>query len=460
MNYFLYNVYGGDTLFSETPAGEEFNWEIGNICPIVVFSKEDTIIAYSSPDVFYLLRVTEVLSTSIKLVKELEVAYVKHIAFDSGDNIKVISQYDYTALLSELLSNYVASGSVTTISTQQGVPSSDKPKNIIYFGAPGTGKSYTVDQIISGLDKKYYARVSFHPDYDYASFVGGYKPITEKESKIKEDGTTEEIDVVKYKFVAQAFAKIYTKAWKDTDHSYYLVIEEINRGNCAEIFGDIFQLLDRTSNYSVAASTELYSYLLEEFKGDENHQGLKDGLKLPLNLDIYATMNTSDQSLYPMDSAFKRRWDWEYIPICYEDSTEDGKENISSKYVIEVGEYKYKWIDFIKTINNNHIKSNPSLGMDKCIGNYFVKPESDNVISLKQFINKVVFYLWNDVFKDEDNVVFEQDGSYEDFFPITTKGIQKVVGLFERIGLKKTGYDLVEEPSMEIAAEPQEFYGE
>ena len=149
-----------------------------------------------------------------------------------------------------------------------------------------------------------------------------------------------------------------------------------------------------------------------------------------------------------------------YIPICYEDSTEDGKENISSKYVIEVGEYKYKWIDFIKTINNNHIKSNPSLGMDKCIGNYFVKPESDNVISLKQFINKVVFYLWNDVFKDEDNVVFEQDGSYEDFFPITTKGIQKVVGLFERIGLKKTGYDLVEEPSMEIAAEPQEFYGE
>lgn len=436
MNCFLYDVYGGDTLFSETPAGEEFTWETGFIKPIVVFSNGDTIIAYSSPDVFYILKVTQVLPTSIKLVKELEIAYVKHLSFDSGDNIKAISQSDYTALLSELLSLYVTSGS-GSIGTQRAISSDKKPENIIYFGAPGTGKSYKVDQIIGGIDKKYYERVSFHPDYDYASFVGGYKPITEKESKSKEDGSTEIVDVIKYKFVAQAFAKIYTRAWNDTDNTYYLVIEEINRGNCAEIFGDIFQLLDRTSDYSVTASTELYSYLLEEFAGDVNHSGIIDGLKLPLNLKIYATMNTSDQSLYPMDSAFKRRWDWEYIPICYEKLTDDGKVNFSFKYIIEVGEDKYSWIEFIKIINNNHIKSNPSLGMDKCIGNYFVKSEENSPILLSQFINKVVFYLWNDVFKDEDNVVFEQEGSYEDFFPIASKGLSKVRELFERIGLSK-----------------------
>ena len=116
---------------------------------------------------------------------------------------------------------------------------------------------------------------------------------------------------------------------------------------------------------------------------------------------------------------------------------DEGEDNPSYHYVIDLGDgTKYKWINFISVINNNHIKDNLSLGMDKCIGNYFVKPLDGNIIELKPFINKVIFYLWNDVFKDEENKVFEKNTSYEDFFPVSTNGLKKVKELFERIGLE------------------------
>lgn len=303
-----------------------------------------------------------------------------------------------------------------------------QPKNTIYYGAPGTGKSYRVDQIIKDLDPKYFERVTFHPEYDNASFVGGYKPVSQKNEKGDEE--------IGYRFVPQAFSTIYSRAWQDPTQQYYLVIEEINRGNCAEIFGEIFQLLDRNSEYTVTPSRELREHLLKDFSDNREHEGIRKGLKLPYNLHILATMNTSDQSLFPMDSAFKRRWEWEYVPICYDPKTEEDRDNLSFGYEIELPDgTKYRWIDFISKINNNHIKNNPSLGMDKCIGNYFIKPDSGNFISLKPFISKVIFYLWNDVFKDEDNKVFESNGSYEDFFPIASAGVTKVKELFERIEL-------------------------
>lgn len=304
--------------------------------------------------------------------------------------------------------------------------------NIIYYGAPGTGKSYRVDEIIKILDKEFYERVTFHPEFDNAAFVGSYKPITVKEvvkNRYRKDNLNHSIH---YKFVPQAFTEIYKRAWKGLQNGeqYYLVIEEINRGNCAEIFGEIFQLLDRDSNYTVSPSTELKEYLEAELGID--HLGIKDGLRLPPNLAIYATMNTSDQSLFPMDAAFKRRWDWEYIPICYEEKTEDGKVNDSFIYNIQfdimiegVNEpFSAKWLGFIKGMNKI-IKNEPHLGMDKCIGNYFVKPlvKDSNTITLKQFVNKVIFYLWNDVFKDEETSIFtENDLTYESFFPIKTNG--------------------------------------
>ena len=283
--------------------------------------------------------------------------------------------------------------------------------NIIFYGAPGTGKSHKVKELVAGKEERT-ERVTFHPEYDYNAFIGGYKP-------------TMNGDDIRYEFVPQAFTNIYVKAWNDLGNDYYLVIEEINRGNCAEIFGDIFQLLDRNSDYAISPSKELKEFLLNKAKGLINEDfGLEGGkLKLPNNLNILATMNTSDQSLFPMDSAFKRRWDWEYIPINYNFSD----DNESSKFKVKLSETEsFSWLSFILSVNSV-IKQNDNLGMDKCLGNYFIKPRTD-IIDIKTFINKAIFYLWNDVFKDEmeENNIFLNKTSYEDFFPIQPKGIEKV----------------------------------
>ena len=295
--------------------------------------------------------------------------------------------------------------------------------NKIYYGAPGTGKSHKVNELLKGKEERT-ERVTFHPEYDYASFIGGFKPITEKD-------VVSEKEEIKYKFVPQIFTNIYVDAWNNKDHQYYLVIEEINRGNCAEIFGDIFQLLDRNSDYNITPSNELKQYLVNTLTSEDGLKGIENGkMKLPSNLNILATMNTSDQSLFPMDSAFKRRWDWEYIPINYEKS----EENPSSHYQVVVSDsISFSWLEFIEKVNTI-IKENPNLGMDKCIGNYFIKAK-DNSITLEEFINKAIFYLWNDVFKDEDDHIFEENTFYEDFFPIATKGKEKVLKILEKIGL-------------------------
>jgi hypothetical protein len=312
--------------------------------------------------------------------------------------------------------------------TLNSISSLKKPINKIVFGAPGTGKSHSIKEELKGLDN-YTARVTFHPEYDYVSFVGGYKPTMGQDAKDEE--------IIKYEFSPQIFTQFYTKAWKDPLNQYYLIIEEINRGNCAEIFGDIFQLLDRDPDYQVSPSNELLKYLKEELKND-GIDGIKDDkMLLPTNLSIYATMNTSDQSLYPMDSAFKRRWDWEYIPIQYK---ENGVTNKSFDFkVVDVNnvDVLFSWIDFIEKININHIIDSESLGMDKCLGNFFIKPDlPDNKISLSAFINKVIFYLWNDVFKDEDSDLFK-GRQYEKFFPIESKGKEHLIEILKILGLNK-----------------------
>jgi hypothetical protein len=293
-------------------------------------------------------------------------------------------------------------------------PKTDKPVTKIYFGAPGTGKSYQITQDLKDVDKIFQKRVTFHPEYDNASFVGAYKPITDNKGDIK------------YDFVPQIFIDIYVEACNDPDHQYYLIIEEINRGNCAEIFGELFQLLDRNKDYEITPSNELIIYLNNNIPSSEFY---KEGrMSLPDNLSILATMNTSDQSLFPMDSAFKRRWEWEYIPINY---NTDSSKNKSALYNIRLDvSNTVKWIDFIEKINFK-IQDNPSLGMDKCIGNYFVKPDTSNEISIETFIYKVIFYLWNDVFKDEPkNSIFKGKITYQDFFPIKDKGEKLVKSIF------------------------------
>lgn len=262
----------------------------------------------------------------------------------------------------------------------------------IYFGTPGSGKSWTIkkeyEMIKQGENYVYdeekakrVIRTTFHPDTDYASFVGCYKPIKDEEDDEKK---------IVYEFVPQAFTDAYIAAWSDLEHPYYLIIEEINRGNCAQIFGDLFQLLDRNkdgySEYPIKADHDLRDYLEEKLPDDS--EGIKDGkLCLPPNLSLIASMNTSDQSLFPMDSAFKRRWSWEYVPIDYNNEK-------SGAFTIAIDGKEHNWHKFLKAVNEK-IKAVTS-SEDKQMGNFFIK----NSINEKEFCDKVMFYLWSEVGKD------------------------------------------------------------
>ena len=279
----------------------------------------------------------------------------------------------------------------------------EKPAfQIIYYGAPGTGKSHRIKKELKEMNvpEKNIFRTTFHPDSDYSSFVGAYKPTMKPVADEYKAVVGKDKEIV-YSFVPQTFIKAYTHAYKNPDENIYLIIEEINRGNCAQIFGDLFQLLDRDENgvseYPIKADSDLRTYL----EGDlgVGHEGIKDGeLCIPSNLYIWATMNTSDQSLFPIDSAFKRRWDWEYEPIKYK----------NTDWVIEIGDNKYSWTSFQRIINDKIFEATNS--EDKMLGDYFVKP-CNNVITEKLFINKVLFYLWNDVCKDGDGDIFRTDGN-------------------------------------------------
>jgi len=296
----------------------------------------------------------------------------------------------------------ILGGEVSTYSPT----SDDQPLQQIFYGAPGTGKSHTIKSITNGCSVH---RTTFHPDSDYSTFVGAYKPImrdipmtTVIGTKVvpveDKDGNPLYESKIQYEFVPQAFTQAYVEAWKDLDNPIYLVIEEINRGNCAQIFGDIFQLLDRKksgfSNYYIAPDEDLRQYLEKEFKEEIDERAfeiIKTGanLCLPPNLHIWATMNTSDQSLFPIDSAFKRRWDWQYVPI----------ENAEMGWKININNNSYDWWDFLEAIN--HEVSEITLSEDKQLGYFFVHPK-DQIIDAKMLVNKVFFYLWNDVFKDFD----------------------------------------------------------
>lgn len=327
---------------------------------------------------------------------------------------------------------------------QQSIPSRElpsksqvnKPLQIIYYGAPGTGKSHNIDNDSNVTDENI-IRTTFHPDSDYSTFVGAYKPSKGKKPRyeLNQDKTVRlsdennnplEEDVIVYQFTPQAFLKAYIKAWKNIDRPFFLVIEEINRGNCAQIFGDLFQLLDRNaegfSSYAIDADEDIRKFIVEpsdedfSLKDIEIHDVLKpngkliasgedikngEKLVLPKNLYIWATMNTSDQSLFPIDSAFKRRWEWKYTPIS------EGIDSISGEklnWIIDFSnentdeENQINWWQFIRSINE--LVETTTGSEDKKLGYFFCKANADGKISSETFLSKVIFYLWNDVFRD------------------------------------------------------------
>lgn len=340
---------------------------------------------------------------------------------------------------------------------------------IIYYGAPGTSKSYTINKITK--DKEI-VRTTFHPDSDYSTFVGAYKPTTamlpicnELGEPMKIGGNVLYKEQIVYEFVAQAFLQAYINAWKmwADGTPQYLVIEEINRGNCAQIFGDLFQLLDRNdagySDYPITADKDMQKQLRKAFKDivltDDkrleinsmyNGKSVADKvlngelLLLPNNLYIWATMNTSDQSLFPIDSAFKRRWDWIYMPI-----SDAGK-----KWIIEINGKQYDWWTFVTNINDKIASITSS--EDKKLGYFFCKADSNKVITAERFVGKVLFYLWNDVFKDyefADNIFNDPEGgklSFDKFYTAEGENAKviekKVIDFLTNLGLKPIDGDM------------------
>ena len=347
---------------------------------------------------------------------------------------------------------------------------SDIPLQQIFYGAPGTGKSHAINELTAGKDV---IRTTFHPDTDYSTFVGAYKPTTKSVPvttvigtnavPVKLNGKEMMEDKIVYEYVSQAFLQAYVAAWRkycdvqegEEPMDEFLVIEEINRGNCAQIFGDLFQLLDRGdegfSEYPIKADSDMKKLLEKEFEGLEikNKEGINalfnggkdivaevlagDVLLLPNNLYIWATMNTSDQSLFPIDSAFKRRWDWNYVPI-----SDAGK-----KWMIEVNGAQYDWWKFLEAINDKVYHATYS--EDKKLGYFFCKAK-DGVISADKFVSKVIFYLWNDVFKDsefEGDTFKDEDGeklSFDKFYSVENNQVKvngtKIVKFLSNLNLE------------------------
>lgn len=348
----------------------------------------------------------------------------------------------------------------------------------IYYGAPGTGKSKTIKDLTFGESV---IRTTFHPDSDYASFVGTYKPITEEVTlrdcygkKVIDEETNEVVkeERIAYKFIPQAFLEAYVEAWKKLGSSkkQFLIIEEINRGNCAQIFGDLFQLLDRNeygfSDYPIVVDKDMQKYLEKEFAGweitnkDEINQLYGEAnmvnlimkgerLVLPSNLYIWATMNTSDQSLFPIDSAFKRRWDWKYVPIR---EGRDKETNAPLNWYINTGDKQYKWWSFISKVNE--LIGSLTNSEDKKLGYFFCKAK-DGEIDADLFVSKVIFYLWNDVFKDygfddkdfqdEEGKILSFDRFYQDVNGKTNVDIAIVKQFLENLGVEEYYSDEREE---------------
>lgn len=273
--------------------------------------------------------------------------------------------------------------------------------NRVVFGAPGTGKSHTLNKDVQGLvDSKgaSFERVTFHPEYSYASFVGCYKPVSNASG-------------IEYKYVAGPFMRVLVEAYKsgrtESPRPHILLIEELNRARVAAVFGEVFQLLDRDSygqsEYEIAPSEDVKKYLMSELGGSLSDY---EKIRIPNNMFIWATMNSADQGVFPMDTAFKRRWNFKYIGI------DDNDTDVRS--IIKIGSRVYDWNQLRKAINAK--MSVLKVNEDKLLGPYFIgkqffntdeNNDSANVDFVDMFKNKVLMYLFEDACKQKAKDMFE-----------------------------------------------------
>lgn len=271
-------------------------------------------------------------------------------------------------------------------------------ENVLYYGVPGSGKSHAVDAIIKHSK---YERVVFHPDYTYSDFIGQIMPRLKK--------TDNNQDKLTYEFVPGPFTNALKAAVNDENEMVYLIIEEINRGNAPAIFGDIFQLLDRKENGEGKYCITNYDIATEIYGTDYADKQIK----MPRNLTILATMNTSDQNVFTLDTAFQRRWNMKYIPNDVR-APEHSKDYIDDRNEIT-------WGDFASFVNNRIVDFNVDMSSteDKQLGAYFIQKED---LNREHFAEKALKYLWDDVYRME---------RYE-FFDTRIKSIGDLINTYQK----------------------------
>lgn len=421
-------------------------------CPDHVFSLE--LINYDSTRQLDLLKCSNI--DSVNNSSEDIIRIDRKAAFMVAIRIGPVNDRNYTALKHYVLSSDNRTYNKIVRSTVEYIRVNSEefdfhtdpklPVNILVSGAPGTGKSHylnkkvietgkdIIDQLKAELTvndsdtalqseaiqrfcDEYVTRVTFYEDYSYENFVGCYKPIpAESTANIKFDSKTGEIreEKITYRFIPGPFVNSYINAWNDKDNNYYLIIEEINRAKAASVFGDMFQLLDRKdgmSEYDITPDAELNNYL------SKNVTGYDGKMKLPPNLYIWATMNSADQGVMPLDSAFKRRWSQIYMDI--DSSNVKG----SDLHLPKDGEIKtILWDNLRKEINRVILEA--GFDEDRCIGSWYFKDEEIQQINdyftvteeerrskVNPLIDKLLYYLRQDVFRRNPSLIFSNENN-------------------------------------------------
>ena len=379
--------------------------------------KDDSLLICVENRIYYYFNIVSSDNSRIQVNKVYEIAAKINLK-NPGEPFRILSINEYNEILSEIVASCLPLSSFNKnheydkkpALLSNGNKSVSNAENIIYFGPPGTGKS----NIVKSKTESFVSfRTQFHPEYTHADLIGVYRTVVGYEKGYANQCVGYDSVIIDkpfnyFAFVPGPLAIALACAFRSSEH-VFLIIEEINRGDCSAIFGEFFQLLDRNvegrSDYGIAIKPELLSY----FKAERvNYDIVADGrLYLPPNLSLVATMNTSDQSLYPMDSAFKRRWHW---ISCLIDFKQLLAFSGGVRPFLNDGKQKWDWIKLLECVNKNIVRDRME---DKQIGPWFIKPAKDGSVSWEVFLNKCLFYLWHDVFKDEqfsDHSPFIVDG--------------------------------------------------
>ena len=398
MKYYILSIESYVNAFSYADAAKEIRYsfeKLGNSFSAEFYAAGDKFLVYKRKPqgcVNMLLELVKVSGTTLVFKKLIELN--KSISLEPFSIAYDLEQEDFIEVTEEvftLVYERLLKGIETSDPKELSMkgPRVTGAENVLLYGVPGVGKSYTIQQRYCN-DEKRMERVVFHPDYTYSDFIGQILPRVENGQ-------------LKYVFSPGPFTKLLKKAWDNPEEEFYLVIEEINRGNAPAIFGEVFQLLDRKSKDSNKyADTEIgeseygitnYDVATIVYDGNSEHE-----VRIPSNMWVLATMNTADQNVFTLDTAFQRRWNMHQIKNDVM-SAKHAKQKIEGTAI--------GWGSFATVINDMVVEVSVDMASseDKRLGAYFVRC---NELAADKFPEKVLKYLWDDAFKMDKEAVFDE----------------------------------------------------